>query len=106
MLCMIYWRLGTERYDYGMPSSHSQFMGCLLGLFSHLLELTIFRYLPRWLAYLLAYAGSALICFSRFYLKYHNPRQVLAGFFIGLIWGSLWSKVIDGVRSPRKIKDV
>ena len=84
----------TERIDYGMPSSHSQFMGFLMGMFPHILDLTIFSQLPKFLAYSMAIAGSALVSYSRLYLGYHDSRQVVVGFFMGLGLGSLWSKVV------------
>lgn len=78
-----------------MPSSHSQFMGFLIGIFHHLLPFTIFDYFPRVFSYILAITGSAVICYSRVYLGYHSERQVAVGFFLGLTLGSLWSHLID-----------
>lgn len=69
-------------------------MGFLLGMFPHILGLTIFGHLPRPLAYSMAIGGSALVSYSRVYLGYHDLRQVAVGFFMGLGLGSLWSKVI------------
>lgn len=36
--------LGTERFDFGMPSSHSQFMGYLAAIAPMFVEYTVFRY--------------------------------------------------------------
>lgn len=37
--------LGSDKTDYGMPSSHSQFMGYLAAIAPYFVEFTIFRYL-------------------------------------------------------------
>lgn len=36
--------LGSDKLDYGMPSSHSQFMGYLAAIAPFFVEFTIFRY--------------------------------------------------------------
>ncbi|KAF8506398.1 PAP2-domain-containing protein [Hysterangium stoloniferum] len=81
---------------YGFPSSHSQWMG----YFSSFLILHLyFRHrftscgiwfvdkLFRGLLYLALVALAGLVCYSRYYLTYHTPTQVLWGAFIGTVIG-------------------
>jgi len=81
---------------YGFPSSHSQYMGyfstfLLLHLtFRHKFvsygpELKLINTLQRTLLYFTIMSWAAGVCFSRYYLAYHTPPQVLAGYSIGLV---------------------
>lgn len=83
---------------YGMPSSHAQFVT----YFS--LSLSLFLLLRhhsppggggvgieiRVALSGLALAGAALVSWSRVYLNYHTPRQVLVGCVAGLVSALLW----------------
>lgn len=85
--------------EYGMPSSHSQFM-CF---FAQYVLLFIFIRLHhmnnsgarterilRFLVLVACWAASFLVCFGRIYLQYHNVQQVLVGALVGVIVGTLW----------------
>ena len=96
----------TERHDYGMPSSHAQFMGFLMAVFDFLVEFTVFRHLPRWLAYVIAFSGSGLVCYARVYLGYHSVRQVAVGFFLGMTLGTLWAALLTLLIRDSKLKRV
>lgn len=87
-----------------MPSSHAQFMGFLMAIFDSLIQFTVFKYLPRWLAYLLGFAGSALVGYARVYLGYHSIRQVVVGFFLGMTLGSIWALVLASSTCKQKLK--
>ncbi|EGE07479.1 dolichyldiphosphatase [Trichophyton equinum CBS 127.97] len=85
---------------YGMPSSHSQFMGYFAVFFSLFL---LVRHTPSasirsgYLSMLecvglslLACAGALAVALSRIYLNYHTPQQVMAGAAIGVAYGLAW----------------
>ena len=93
-----------------MPSSHAQFTA----FFS--LSLTLFlllrhRPLPaspshtpfslsqRALLSLLALLGAAIVAWSRIYLNYHTPQQVLVGFGAGAVSAVAWFMVTEFARS-------
>ncbi|KAK2816733.1 hypothetical protein FQN49_008038 [Arthroderma sp. PD_2] len=88
---------------YGMPSSHSQFMGyfavffTLFLLFRHSPSSSIFAgylsVLERVGVATLACAGAVMVAVSRIYLNYHTPEQVLAGSVIGMIYGFVWFEI-------------
>lgn len=85
---------GTERLDYGMPSSHAQFMGYLAAVAPYFFEFTVFHRLPRLFTKAIFPVASWAVGFSRIYLGYHDLRQVAVGFFIGLAFGLLWADVL------------
>lgn len=77
--------------SYGMPSAHSQYMGyfsaviiadCLVST-----KLAWFRRLAR---VALVLSMSALTMFSRYYLHYHTPGQIFAGYFCGCAMACAW----------------
>jgi dolichyldiphosphatase len=87
---------------YGMPSSHAQFVA----YFS--ISLTLFlilRHTPpkqpipshtplnmvtRVGLSILAMACASLVAWSRIYLNYHTPKQVLVGYMAGAVSAVLW----------------
>ncbi|TPX74706.1 hypothetical protein CcCBS67573_g04020 [Chytriomyces confervae] len=78
--------------DYGMPSSHAQFMA-YFATFSvlHLHLRTSYKN-PIW-KHVLSLGTvliAGLVAFSRVYLHYHTATQVLAGIQIGTILGLVW----------------
>lgn len=94
---------------YGMPSSHAQFVA----FFS--ISLTLFllcRHMPRekssshtplsfWRRVLLsglALANAGLVAWSRTYLSYHTPKQVLVGCAAGVVSAVGWFLVMAVVR--------
>ncbi|KAJ1019000.1 hypothetical protein NDA18_006151 [Ustilago nuda] len=92
-------RLGA---GYGMPSSHSQFLGFFAGFFllhfylhrPPLLKprtlVNSMRRLEHALAMLLIALISLLTCYSRHHLHYHTPLQIFVGAFIGLGLGGAY----------------
>ncbi|KAF2640763.1 DOLPP1 protein [Massarina eburnea CBS 473.64] len=93
---------------YGMPSSHAQFVT----FFSITLSLfLLFRHVPhptethtpfsfgqRFLLSVVALASAAAVAFSRIYLSYHTPKQVLVGCAAGAIFAVLWFGMTTLVR--------
>ena len=94
---------------YGMPSSHAQFVA----FFSISLTLfLLFRHVPKqatpshtplsMLARVglsgVALANAGLVAWSRIYLSYHTPKQVMVGCLAGVITGVSWFLVTTVVR--------
>ena len=94
---------------YGMPSSHAQFVA----FFSISLTLfLLFRHVPKratpshtplsMLARValsgVALANAGLVSWSRIYLSYHTPKQVLVGCLAGAVTGVSWFLVTTVVR--------
>lgn len=81
--------------EYGMPSSHAQFMGFFtvyLILFICLRQKQTYRTsiakLVRSLLVLMLVFVNALVCISRVYLSYHTMLQVVVGQILGITLGS------------------
>lgn len=82
-----------DLHDYGMPSSHSQFMS----YFMICAVLQIFRIPNEKLSLFFRLIYSTffiLLCFgvllSRIYLNYHTYEQVIVGTLIGTTFGLGW----------------
>jgi len=85
--------------DYGMPSSHAQFMAFFTIYFGGLVLRNFhFRYfLTRHIIFLIVLISSIMVCLSRVYLGYHSREQVLIGSAIGMIVGILWYSIADPI---------
>ena len=77
--------------DYGFPSNHSQFMAFFAAYWSLYF---LFRKNSKFshgfytgVITLGIVTGSAITCYSRFYLGYHSPTQIYGGIFFGIIFG-------------------
>ncbi|EJS43697.1 cax4p [Saccharomyces arboricola H-6] len=90
----------TLRSGYGMPSAHSQFMGFCF-TYNSLKLYTSWKNL-NFLEKCLFSSGLALlsfcVCFSRVYLHYHNLDQVIVGFTVGALAGSLYFFIVGIIR--------
>eukprot|EP01124_Arcella_intermedia_P025243 TRINITY_DN4477_c0_g2_i1.p1 TRINITY_DN4477_c0_g2~~TRINITY_DN4477_c0_g2_i1.p1 ORF type:complete len:192 (+),score=21.06 TRINITY_DN4477_c0_g2_i1:19-594(+) len=82
--------IGTEKTDYGMPSDHAQFMSYLWVFRSHCKSLQLFE-IPDLFWDLIFGSVVMLVIFSRYYLEYHSPAQLIVGGVVGLVIGKLWS---------------
>ncbi|CDU24989.1 related to CAX4-required for full levels of dolichol-linked oligosaccharides [Sporisorium scitamineum] len=92
-------RLGA---GYGMPSSHSQFLGFFAAFFlAHfwlnrppLVKprslINSMRRFEHALAMVLIASISVLTCYSRHHLHYHTPLQIIVGLSIGLFFGGVY----------------
>ncbi|KII85923.1 hypothetical protein PLICRDRAFT_178228 [Plicaturopsis crispa FD-325 SS-3] len=83
-------------HGYGFPSSHSQYMGYFAAFlichlhFRHRFASTGSRILDRaWrlIIYLALSAWAGSVAYSRYYLAYHSPHQIIWGFGIGVAFG-------------------
>ena len=95
---------------YGMPSSHAQFVA----YFSiSLMLFLIFRHAPpkypsashtplnmfsRVGLSIMAIGCAAMVAWSRIYLNYHTPKQVLVGWAAGALSAVLWFAVTAIIR--------
>lgn len=85
---------------YGMPSSHAQFVSffsvslTLFLLFRHVPHPTEthtpFSFFQRFLLSIAALASAAGVAYSRIYLNYHTPKQVLVGCAAGALFAVVW----------------
>ena len=77
--------------EFGMPSSHSQFMWFCS---AYLVLFTLFRltHTVTWktLSVALYLGASSLMSYSRVYLQYHTPSQVVWGGVVGGLGALLW----------------
>lgn len=90
---------------YGMPSSHAQFLSFWATSLSLFLLL---RHRPRgphaWsprhraCLSLVALSLAALTAWSRAYLGYHSPRQVVVGCLAGGVFALFWFRLTSWVR--------
>ncbi|CAI4062221.1 hypothetical protein SKDZ_07G2890 [Saccharomyces kudriavzevii ZP591] len=90
----------TIRSGYGMPSAHSQFMGFCFA-YNSLKIYTLWRNLNFFEKCIFS-SGLALlsfcVCFSRVYLHYHNLDQVIMGFSVGALAGSVYFFILGVIR--------
>eukprot|EP01012_Entosiphon_sulcatum_P049290 TRINITY_DN67893_c0_g1_i1.p1 TRINITY_DN67893_c0_g1~~TRINITY_DN67893_c0_g1_i1.p1 ORF type:complete len:205 (-),score=21.38 TRINITY_DN67893_c0_g1_i1:146-736(-) len=82
---------GDHRVDFGMPSSHSQFMGFTAAYLS--LALFENRHPRRALAAILLFALAFGVATSRVYLSYHTVPQVCVGLSLGTAAGYLGRQI-------------
>jgi len=94
---------------YGMPSSHSQFVAffslslTLFLLFRHVPKKATPSHTPlsmvtRVILSACALATAGLVAWSRTYLNYHTPKQVLVGVGAGLTIAGGWFLVTTIIR--------
>jgi dolichyldiphosphatase len=94
---------------YGMPSSHAQFVAffsislTLFLLFRHVPKKATPSHTPLSLIARIALSGvalgnAALVAWSRTYLSYHTPKQVLVGCLAGALSAVSWFLVTAAVR--------
>ncbi|KAJ3527756.1 hypothetical protein NM688_g8086 [Phlebia brevispora] len=89
---------------HGFPSSHSQWMGYFAAFlfchftFRHRFISTgsrIFDSLRLVVLYTAIGAWSTAVAYSRYYLTYHTVPQVVWGFSIGLLFGTVYYIVVE-----------
>lgn len=86
---------------YGMPSDHSQFMffaATYVALFAALRwgQPAIWR--AVWIG--VAFAFAAVVAWTRVYLMYHTPAQVLVGAVLGSLLGAAWFAITELALKP------
>jgi undecaprenyl-diphosphatase len=78
---------------YSFPSGHAFVPTVFFGILAGILAPG-----ARWPAAVAALA--ALVGFSRVYLGYHYPSDVVAGWALALVWLALWASVEDRRAAP------
>ncbi len=103
---------------YGMPSSHAQFVAFFA---VHLTLFLLLRHKPRRFddgkgyhnpmtlatragLSVLTMAGAAAVAWSRIYLSYHTPKQVLVGLIAGTVSAVGWFIMTTVVRRSGILK--
>ncbi|KAK7870646.1 hypothetical protein R5R35_009139 [Gryllus longicercus] len=84
--------------EYGMPSSHSQFMWFFATYviyfvfirLHHMNNNTLLENLWKTAIISSCILMATVVTISRVYLQYHTLKQVLSGALVGFIFGSLW----------------
>ncbi|XP_047116887.1 dolichyldiphosphatase 1-like [Schistocerca piceifrons] len=84
--------------EYGMPSSHSQFMWFFATYIvyfvcirlHHMNNSTLLENIWKTAIIISSLFLAALVTVSRVYLQYHTWKQVLSGALVGFLFGSLW----------------
>lgn len=89
--------------EYGMPSSHSQFVAFfsvyatlfILLRLNHISQQNAlpFERASRALLVLSCWSMAVLVSVGRTYLLYHTTQQVVAGALIGIVCGVVWFAV-------------
>ncbi len=85
---------------YGMPSSHSQFMGFYS---TYYILRVIYKWndvgLPMKLASITMFCSSCfIVCYSRFYLHYHSKKQIIVGILCGAVCGMAYFSILALLR--------
>ena len=79
-------------YTYSFPSGHalSSFIFCSILVF--IIQNGVWKKLYKWMLSILLLACSITIGISRIILRAHYPTDVIASFFLGIVWVivSLW----------------
>ena len=87
---------------FSFPSGHSfssfTFFGLLVYIIADAKELST---LQKWLGSLLCIFLACIIALSRVYLKVHYPSDVIAGFFLCVIWLGISFIVLHRLRGKR-----
>lgn len=86
----------NERIDYAMPSSHSQYAGYIsvVGWMVLNRNSAVIHPVLRILGLIACLGVYLVVPFSRFYLEYHDARQIGVGLLIGSLAGLLWRKIL------------
>jgi len=95
--------LKMRETDYGMPSSHAQFLFFFSTYLFLLLLSNKFSFYHKWwkqVYSVLGYVVAAAVAYSRVYLYYHTAEQVLVGCAIGTVIGGIWFFITEQLLSP------
>lgn len=85
----------NERIDYAMPSSHSQYAGYIAVVGWMILKGNLcIHHLIRILGLIACVGVYVIVPYSRYYLDYHDARQIAVGLGIGSTFGVFWRKIV------------
>lgn len=92
--------VGSYSLTYGMPSAHSQFMGFFAGYFTCVFVFKIDHFKPvqKAIGCATVVIAALSVAFSRVYLLYHTPQQVLVGLLFGAFLGLSFFVLISVAR--------
>ncbi|XP_065917021.1 dolichyldiphosphatase 1-like isoform X2 [Dysidea avara] len=93
--------------EYGMPSSHAQFMAffatyltLFLWIRIHSLSSGHMDVIWKAIATFTAQVMAVIVCVSRVYLIYHTTSQVMWGALIGIVTGCCWFIIVQYFLTP------
>ncbi|KAL8567052.1 hypothetical protein ACOMHN_027481 [Nucella lapillus] len=92
--------------EYGMPSSHSQFMSFFAIYMTFFIWIRVYRNysilddLWKVVVCVGSFFTAFIVAYSRVYLEYHTPAQVVMGSLVGVVAGSLWFAFVQLVLTP------
>ncbi|KAK6196222.1 hypothetical protein SNE40_001487 [Patella caerulea] len=92
--------------EYGMPSSHAQFMWFFSMYITFFLYIRVYKNynwsddLWKYIVSCSCFIIAGIVSYSRVYLAYHTVSQVLWGAVTGLILGALWFAVVQFLLTP------
>lgn len=85
--------------SHGWPSSHSVYM-TFFSIYLTLLaarRLTFATSYGKYFTMAISWPFAAVVMYSRIYLGYHTPAQVVAGGIFGMMLGSVWFLIVNVV---------
>ncbi|CAH0394355.1 unnamed protein product [Bemisia tabaci] len=98
--------------EYGMPSSHSQFIWFFASYMAYFIFLRLHlhsrndsidpskEYIGKSVVALGCIVLALVVSYSRIYLQYHTWRQVTYGAFTGIFFGSFWFGIVHIFLTP------
>ncbi|XP_076455059.1 dolichyldiphosphatase 1-like [Babylonia areolata] len=92
--------------EYGMPSSHSQFMWFFATYMTFFIWIRVYRNysilddLWKVVVCVGSFFVASVVAYSRIYLEYHTAAQVVWGGVVGVVAGSLWFAFVQLVLTP------
>ncbi|KAL0273982.1 UNVERIFIED_CONTAM: hypothetical protein PYX00_006530 [Menopon gallinae] len=94
--------------EYGMPSSHSQFMWFFTTYIvyfvfirlQHMNNKTTLETIWRTALTVVCLLAAMAVTYSRIYLQYHTWNQVLTGILVGFIFASIWFAATYAIFTP------
>ncbi|KAL5011272.1 hypothetical protein ScPMuIL_009823 [Solemya velum] len=92
--------------EYGMPSSHAQFVwffATYMLLFLFIRIYTNYNWIDDLWKYCVGFGGylaAVIVTYSRVYLGYHTFNQVFCGALLGTIFGGSWFCVVQLLLTP------
>lgn len=88
---------------YSYPSGHSFSSFTFCGMLIYLVWQSHMSKPAKWICSILLFLFAATIAFSRVYFRVHYPSDVLAGFFLSIIWLTICYFVLIKWNVPGKL---
>jgi undecaprenyl-diphosphatase len=87
---------------FSFPSGHSFSSFVFIGLLTYIISESAISRRLKWVYGILLFLFAWLIAISRVYLRVHFASDVVAGFFLSIIWLGISYRVLHIVRRRRK----